>query len=54
MWELKRGFVMAVASRAIRFIRVSVKRTSILYESANDSLNEKCILCISLCSKTCS
>ena len=41
VWELKRGFVMAVVSTAIRYIRVSVKRTSILYESANDSLNEK-------------
>ena len=28
VWELKQGFVMAVVSRAIRYIRVSVKRTS--------------------------
>ena len=31
------------------YTRVSVKRTSVLYESANDSLNEKGIFCISLC-----
>ena len=41
VWQLKRGFEMAVVSTAIRYIRVSVKRTSVLYESANDSLNEK-------------
>ena len=39
--ELKRGFVMAVVSRAIRYIRECPLRELLLYESVNDSLNEK-------------
>ena len=41
LWALKRGFVMAVVSRAIRYIRVCPLRELLLYESANDRLNEK-------------
>ena len=36
LWELKRGFVMAVVSRAIRYIRECLLRELLLYESAND------------------
>ena len=39
MWELKRDFVMAVVSRAIRYIRECPLRELLLYESANDSLS---------------
>ena len=49
VWELKRGFVMAVVSTAIRYIRVSIKRTSILYESANDSLKITSEYCVIVC-----
>ena len=41
VWELKRGFVMAVVSRAIGYIREYPLRELLLYESVNDSLNEK-------------
>ena len=41
VWELKRDFVMAVVRRAIRYIRECPLRERLLYESANDSLNEK-------------
>ena len=44
VWELKRDFVMAVVSRAIRYIReCPLRELNLLYESANDSLNEKWI-----------
>ena len=42
--ELKRDFVMVVVSRAIRYIReCPLRELNPLYESANDSLNEKLI-----------
>ena len=42
VWELKWDFVMAVVSRAIRYIReCPLRELNLLYESANDSLNEK-------------
>ena len=43
VWELKRSFVMALAGKYSYslYTRVPVERTSILYESGNDSLNEK-------------
>ena len=41
VWELKRNFVMAVVSTAIRYIRECPLRELLLYKSANDSLNEK-------------
>ena len=41
VWELKRGFVMAVVSRAIRYIQECPLRELLLYESANDNLKEE-------------
>ena len=41
VWELKRGFVIAIVSRTIHYIRECPLRELPLYEFANDSLNEK-------------
>ena len=41
VWELKRGFVIAVVSRTIHYIRECPLRELPLFEFANDSLNEK-------------
>ena len=41
VWELKRGFVIAVVSRTIHHIRECPLRELPLFEFANDSLNVK-------------